>query len=176
MDEDRHGYKLDLSKAFDKVPQGLIWKLIHYNIKGPVYMWIRAFLFGRRQRVIVEGSSPTVSLVSSGITQGTVLMPLVFLLFINDLPLDGKICLKKLLKCNVQNFKNPNRSFVRTIEKRIQEKLDKIWLWFVEVVFFFFFFFFEITFSHFFAEKWQVHRMTPKWSIACMTMNAKDQN
>ena len=81
------GVFLDLSKALDKVwHEGLLYKLKNNGINGNALQLIESFLHNRCQRVVLDGHSSSWLSIRVGVPQGSVLGPLFFLIYINNLP------------------------------------------------------------------------------------------
>ena len=132
---------LDFAKAFDSVPHHrLVSKIRQYGIKGRIGAWITDFLTNRRQRVAVQGSYSEWADVVSGVPQGSVLGPILFVIFINDLPEGIKSW------CTMYADDTKISSPVENEEDRdtLQEDLDRLVAW---------------------ADKWQLNFHTGKCKV-----------
>ena len=88
LDDDKHiaGVFVDLKKAFDTVDHDIfIEKLDHYGVRGVAKDWFISYLKGRRQFVVIENETSSTQEILTGVPQGSVLGPLLFLIYINDL-------------------------------------------------------------------------------------------
>ena len=114
---------LDLAKAFDKVShQRLLRKTASYGIKGDILAWITSFLSDRCHCVSVKGSSSTWKPVDSGVPQGSVLGPILFLLYVNDIP--------EIVKSSVWIFADDTKIFATTDHSdQLQNDLKTLMEW-----------------------------------------------
>ena len=120
----------DFSKAFDSVPhERLFLKLEALGIRGDVLEWIKSFLRGRTQCVNVDGVHSTWRDVLSGIPQGSVIGPILFVIFINDLPSHVKNNTCKLFADDCKLFGNVETKEESTVQTDLTclENWSKIW-------------------------------------------------
>jgi hypothetical protein len=116
----------DFMKAFDSVPhRRLLAKLSAHGVQGRTLDWIRAFLSERVQSVVVNGVSSGQVQVTSGIPQGSVLGPLLFVIYINDLP---SIC-TNTVKLFADDTKIYTRSDNAESVQSLQDDLNKMQEW-----------------------------------------------
>ena len=77
---------LDLSKVFDRVwHKGLLFKLERLGVKDPMLSWFSSYLSNRQQRVVIDGQWSSWVNIKAGVPQGSVLAPLLFLIYSNDI-------------------------------------------------------------------------------------------
>ena len=125
---------LDIQKAFDSVPnKRLIKKIKYLGIGGNIHKRIKDFLTNRKQGVTLNGKSSKWSSVTSGVPQGSVLGPVIFILYINDLPQKVKShCV--LFADDVELFKELKQ--LKDFEE-IQDDLYELCVWASKWLFFF---------------------------------------
>ena len=122
------GIYIDLRKAFDTVNHNiLIKKLEHYGVRGILLEWFKSYLNERKQFVFMNGESSDLKYISCGVPQGSVLGPLLFLLYINDLPnISAK--LKFFLFADDTNIYFESDDLLN-VEKTVNKELKKLYLW-----------------------------------------------
>ena len=121
------GVFLDISKAFDKVwHDGLIFKLQENGISGNLLNVLKHFLTNRKQRVVLNGQSSSWTNVKAGVPQGSILGPLLFLIYINDLA-DGLSSNTKLFADDTSLFSVIHDSVITTLE--LNSDLSRIKQW-----------------------------------------------
>ncbi len=121
-------FYLDFSKAFDRVPhQRLMAKVQAHGITG-VYNWIQSWLSGRKQRVVLNGSQSEWSSVPSGVPQGSVLGPLLFIIFINDIDMavDAVHCCLLKFADDTKGLRKVNNEYDAS---KLQKDLDSLYKW-----------------------------------------------
>ena len=117
---------LDFARAFDTVPhKRLLLKLTAYGISGLTIQWIEAFLKERKQRVVIGENVSSWAEITSGVPQGSVIGPLLFVLFINDFP----ETLKNLTKLYTDDTKILNEMLSSASTLSLQSDLDLAFKW-----------------------------------------------
>ena len=122
---------LDFAKAFDRVPHSkLIFKLHLLGIRDPLLSWFRSYLFKRRHCVVIDGFASEWLEVTSSVPQGSVLGPLLFLLYINDMP--DVISQGSYLPLFADDSKCFRVIFNASDRDRLQEDLNALYDWSVK--------------------------------------------
>ena len=117
---------LHFQKAFDKVPhKRLILKLKSHGMGNSIINWIEQWLTDRRQRVVVDGEVSSWKSVLSGVPQGSVLGPILFLVYIDDL--------EEGVTGNILTFADDTKLFRKTKEigdkRKLQDYIGKLVKW-----------------------------------------------
>ena len=121
-----HTVYLDFSKAFDKVPhKRLIKKVEAHGIGGEVLRWVKEWLSDRKQRVSINGEKSNWGPITSGVPQGSVLGPLLFIIYLNDMEQNISSSLSKF----ADDTKIGRRIDIIGDEMALQNDLDKLNDW-----------------------------------------------
>ena len=118
---------IDLQKAFDVDHKILLYKLNHYGIRGKANEWFNSYLTNRKQYVSINGFKSDEKVMNFGVTQGSVLGPLLFLIYINDIHIALKYC-KTRLFADDTNSLIKNKS-LKQLQKHLNLDLRNLCNW-----------------------------------------------
>lgn len=122
---------IDFSKAFDSiVPSKLLFKLELYGITGKLLKWIGSFLTNRKQCVVIDRFYSPIAAVISGVPQGSVLGPILFIIYINDI--DNVCCGDTALQLFADDTKLYSRVTLDNTSISLQNSLDRLSQWALE--------------------------------------------
>ena len=130
LDKNRFGCGIfiDLQKAFDTVNHDiLLKKLEHYGIRGTDLSWFRSYLSNRKQFVSTDGHSSSLTNISCGVPQGSVLGPLLFLTYINNLQNSSQFLSFFLFADDTNIYCDSDN--LQLLTKKINRELKKVKLW-----------------------------------------------
>jgi len=119
----------DLAKAFDSIDHNiLLSKLLNYGVRGPMHDWFKSYLSGRMQFTSINTQRSNCEPIEYGVPQGSVLGPLLFLIYINDMGLNPKLIFKPKIFADDTNVfaSDPN---IQQLEKLCQSTIDIISEW-----------------------------------------------
>jgi len=105
----------------------LLKKLEHYGIRGTALNWLNSYLSNHKQLVCVNGQSLSLCNISCGVPQGSVLGPLLFLIYINDLPDSSKFCSFFLFADDTYIYCESDDLTLLT--RKLNKELKKVKLW-----------------------------------------------
>ena len=121
---------IDLQKAFDTINHDiLLKKLSIIGFSDHTVKWFQSYLSNRKFMVNLENSFSEVSSISCGVPQGSILGPLLFLIYVNDMPMAVKYNLFLYADDTCLVFPSKN---VKDIEKQLNEDFTNIWDWFID--------------------------------------------
>uniref|UniRef100_A0A3B3C2G3 Reverse transcriptase domain-containing protein n=1 Tax=Oryzias melastigma TaxID=30732 RepID=A0A3B3C2G3_ORYME len=123
------GVFLDLTKAFDTINHHLLLrKLYCYGIRGVAFSWIKSYIENRQQYVHINGVDSELQIVTCGVPQGSVLSPLLFIIYINDICLVSKV-LHLILFADDTNIIHCGND-LETLVKEVENELELLKSWF----------------------------------------------
>ena len=122
------GLFIDFSKAFDTINYDILYcKLNHYGIRGCMLDWFKSYLTDRKQYVYYNGHASSMQNISCGLPQGSILGPLLFLIYVNDLATVSEYIFSILFADDTNMFMSDKDPQV--LEQKFNSELQKIFEW-----------------------------------------------